>query len=163
MDSIELIKKLIKKKSVKTQRNLRVGDVIIYQYDPKDKRNTYDRTPLVMVLRKSKSYMLGLNLHWCPIPMRMILIKFLLKINKKNIKQNNQFEINYTRVKPLLYKLGFHPVIRLYIRNRMSDKMVIIPHQHMLEVIKTKSETFTGGISAERMYLKAVKDSRKRK
>ena len=43
---------------------------------------------LIFALSVSKSYTLGLNLHWTPIPLRITLLKVILRLNKNNIKNN---------------------------------------------------------------------------
>ena len=156
-ESLALVKNLLKQKAHPTQKHLIPGSVLMYKYNAKDKEKRYDRTPLTMVLSKSKTYMLGLNLHWCPYPMRVTLIKAFFKINKKNIKEQKPLELDYKMIKPYLKRLGYFPVIRLYIRKRMSAGAIIIPPERLLEVAKTKSETFTGGVSAEKLYSKAKK------
>lgn len=157
MDSLKLVKNLIRTKTEEKGRVLRPGNLIIFKYDPKDKLQKYDRTPLCLVLRKSKSYTLGINFHWCPIPMRKILLNIILKLNKKNIKQNKPLEIDYNTLKPFLFKYGYYPIIRLYINRRIYQRAVQIPYTHMKQIIETKSETFIG-VSENKLYMKALKN-----
>ena len=142
-DSIAKVKDFLKQKAEPTQKVLISGKVLMYKYNAKDKTQVYDRTPLTMVLSKSNTYMLGLNLHWCPYAMRKKLIDFFIKINRPRIKQGLEPELNYHQVKPVLAKLGFYPVIRLYIRKRMSAGAIVIP------------------TSAEQLYKRAVNQGKK--
>ena len=161
-DSITKVKDFLKQKAEPTQKVLISGKVLMYKYNAKDKTQVYDRTPLTMVLSKSNTYMLGLNLHWCPYAMRKKLIDFFIKINRPRIKQGLEPELNYHQVKPVLARLGFYPVIRLYIRKRMSAGAIVVPTSALYEVIRIKSETFTGkAVSAEQLYKRAVNQGKK--
>jgi hypothetical protein len=128
------------------------GTMLFYRYDAKNKENTYDKSPLVFVLRKSRGYMLGLNLHWCPIPLRLILINFVLKANRQNIRSNMPLNISYAMLKPVISKLGLNSVIRLYIFGRISRRGVVVPPEFWTSAAKLKSESFSGGYSADQLY-----------
>lgn len=158
--SIKLMKDIFKNKKTLTPKDLRPGKMLTYFYNAKDKSNTYDKTPLVFVLRRNKTHTLGLNIHWLPFPLRQVLIKKILgtNSNKKNIKAKKPLEFSYKNLKPFLKRLGYAPVIRLYINKRISKKGVIVPDDMLLQAARIKSETFTQGkVSAETMYRKAIK------
>jgi hypothetical protein len=97
------------------------------RYDAKFKNKVYDKTPLILVLRRSKGYVLGLNFHWLPVALRLILLKIILKMNKNNIKRGYPITITYQMLKPIITKMGMAPVIRLYIFNRISRRGLVIP------------------------------------
>jgi hypothetical protein len=139
------------------------GNLLFYRYDAKFKENTYDKTPLVMVLRRSKGYMLGLNFHWIPVPLRLTLMKLILMINKDNIKRGNPIHVSYQMLKPFILKMGLVPVIRLYIFSRISRRGVVVPTEYWLQSAKLRSESFSGGYSAEKLYSMAVKKFRSSK
>lgn len=128
------------------------GSMLFYRYDAKNKENTYDKSPLVFVLRKSRGYMLGLNLHWCPIPLRLILINYVLKANRQNIRANMPLNISYQMLKPVIGKLNLTSVIRLYIFGRISRRGVVVPPEFWTSAAKLKSESFSGGYSADALY-----------
>jgi hypothetical protein len=65
-----------------------------------------------MVLKSNKSHMLGLNFHWLPMPLRVLLIKKIIRLNKQNIKNKVPLEFSYRTLKPFLKKLGYAPCIR---------------------------------------------------
>lgn len=160
MDTLKLVKNLLKTKAEEKGKILKPGNVVIFKYSPKNKNEIYDRTPLCLVLRKSRSYTLGINFHWCPIPLRKILMSFIFKLNKKNIKENKPLDINWVQIKPFLKKMGYFPIIRLYINNRIYRKAVQIPNQHLKQIVETKSETFIG-VSENKLYQKALKQFKK--
>lgn len=156
MDSIKLVKNLIKTKATPTKQNLIVGRVIIFKYKAKQKTGVYDATPFALVLSKSKSYMLGINFHWCPIKLRLSLLNYIFKKNKTNIKNNRPLEITYNDLKRILKTPAYRPIVRLYIRKRMSNQSVLIPYENLEQIAKTKSETFTG-VSENKLYRVATR------
>lgn len=161
-ESIKFVKNMLKTKSRKlTLKDFEPGSLLMYRYNAKDKSQSFDATPLVLVLKRSRGYLLGVNFHWAPIPLRVILVKKILQMNTKNIKAGKKLEFDYKTLKPFLKKIGFAPVIRLYIKNRISETGVIIPPEHLMNAARTKSETFTNGkISAEELYKRAILKNR---
>lgn len=160
-DSIKYVKELLKTNMTNVKKKFQPGRIIFFKYNAKNQEDTFDKTPLVMVLRVSKGYMLGINFHWLPMPHRVVLIKHILKINKRNIKNNVPLEFSYQQMKPFLIKFGYAPVIRLYIRKRISDNGVLIPDDQLMNVARTKTETFTSGkVSSEQLYKLALKKSK---
>lgn len=143
--------------------DFRGHNLIFMRYDAKFKNKVYDRTPLVLILRRSRGYVLGLNFHWLPVPLRLILLKLILKMNKNNLKKGYPLTVTYQMLKPIITKMGMSPVIRLYIFNRISRKGLVIPPEYWLTVAKIRAESFTGGYSADTLYKMAVQDFRQAK
>lgn len=143
-----------------TAQDFQVANMLFFRYDAKYKENVYDKTPLIFTLRKSRGYLLGLNLHWTPIPLRMVLVKYILQVNKQNIRNNAPLNISYAMLKPLIAKLNLGPVIRLYIFSRISRRGLKVPPEQWLSASKLKSESFTGGYSADRLYKQALRGAK---
>ncbi len=164
-NSFKNMKTLVKGKSRRFKdSDFQMGQMLFYSYNAKDKEQNFDRTPLVIVLWSNSKHVLGLNLHWCPIPLREILIKQIYKSNKKNIKQGLPLQVDYSQLKGLIYRLKLTPIIRKYIKKRISTVGVNIESTDWLMAAKTRSEIFTGGrASAEMLYKKATRATRRRK
>lgn len=150
MDSLTLVKNLIKTKMSPTRKNLGVGRILMFRYNAKLPK-AYDATPFAIILSVSKSYALGINLHWCPIKLRLSLINWIYKRNKQNIKQNKPLSLSYDDLRSILKSKAYRPIIRLYIIKRMSKQCVKIPWENMEQIAKTKSETFIG-VSENKLY-----------
>ena len=144
MDSLKLVKNLIKTKMEPTKQNLKVGRILMYRYKAKNQKATYDATPFTIILKTSKSYMLGINLHWCPIKLRLNLINWIFKRNKNNIKNNKPLNLSYEDLRNVVKSKAYRNIVRLYIIKRMSKQSVLIPYENMEQIAKTKSETFVG-------------------
>lgn len=163
MNSLSIVKKLIKTDSTNKIKALKAGNFVIYKYNPKKDDVIYDKTPLVFILWTSKSYVLGLNIHWCPLIIRKTILNHIFKVNSKNIKENKPLDYDYKRFKPLLWKIGALPVVRLYIRKRISDKVVLIPTNRIMEICTLKTETFTNGVPDWVMYKRARSKIKRKK
>lgn len=151
--SLEYVRELMKKPSNIRKADLQPGNVLFYKYDAKDKTQVYDKTPLVLVLRVSRTYMLGLNLHWLPYQKRAWLVDQMLRISKFDMKRGKKIRFTYEDFKPLQKSVHYQPCIRLYIRKRISERGVLIPPQDLKTAVKLRAETFTGGKrSAQEMY-----------
>lgn len=163
-EAMNLIKSLVKTGQKRfTNDDLRPGSLLFFKYDAKDKEATYDKTPLSIVLSRSRGYILGLNLHWTPVVLRVTFMKLLFKMNKQNIAKGRPIELNYRIVKPLIDSLGLGPVIRLYIRSRMSRSGVVVPQDLWLVASKLRAENFNNGKSANAAYNDAIKNFKRRK
>lgn len=162
-ESIKFVKDMLKTKSKKlVLKDFESGSLLMYRYNAKNQEETYDVTPLVMILKTSRRYVLGINFHWAPVPLRVVLVKKILQMNTKNIKAGRKLEFSYKDLKPFLKRIGFSVVIRLYIKNRISETGVLIPPEHLMNAARTKSETFTNGrISAEELYKRAISGNKK--
>lgn len=162
--SYKKAKELIKERKNLTKKDMIPGNLIFAFYNAKDKEQTYDRTPLILTLRRNGTHTLGLNFHWIPLNMRVNLIKHIIRLNEKNIKNNKPLQFSYEQLKPMLKTLGYAPCIRLYINKRIGSSGVVIPPERLMEVARLKTETFTKGkYTAEQLYAKARKAGKKRK
>ena len=163
-ESFDKVRELIKGKTVLRKKDIIPGNLIFTFYDAKYPEFTYDRTPLVLVLGSNKFHTLGLNFHWILPVMRMKLIYYIIKINRRNIEANKPIEFDYKQLKPMLKALGYAPCIRLYINKRFAKQGVVISPPQLVEVARLKTETFTKGkYSAAQLYkMAATKGKRKR-
>jgi len=144
-ESIQMFKNLAKTSKVPIQKHIKSGNLITFVYNAKDKTQDYDKTPFVLVLSSTSKYMLGLNFHWMPVNRRMMLVDYLLSTQTKQIRNKMPFKVSYRKLKSFINKLGAYPVVRLYIRSRMSSTGVKVPEDQMMQAAKMKAETFTKG------------------
>ena len=144
-ESVEMMQNLIKTSKTNIQKELKPGTLIMFKYDAKDKSEIYDRTPFVMVLSKTSKYLLGVNFHWMPVSKRQVLVDFILKSNSKNIRNKRPITMSYKRIKGAVKAIGLYPVIRLYLRGRISKLGVRVPDELISTAAKMRGETFTQG------------------
>ena len=144
-ESMEMLKNLVKKSKVPIQKHLKPGALITFVYDAKDKTQKYDKTPLVMVLSTTSKYMLGANFHWLPTSKRQVLVQYIIDKNKNRIRKKLPINMTYKSIRAAMKNIGAFPVVRLYIRGRMSSNGVRIPDELLMQAAKMKTETFTKG------------------
>jgi hypothetical protein len=144
-ESMEMLKNLIKNDKVPIQKHLKPGSIVTFVYDAKDKSQNFDRTPLVMVLSTTPKYMLGCNFHWLKVSYRTTLVQYILDKNKNRIRKKLPVQISYKSIRAAMKGIGAFPVVRLYIRGRMSATGVRIPDELLMQASKMKTETFTKG------------------
>ena len=162
--SLDSVKQLLKRKRTIESKDLKPGHLIFTYYDAKYKENTYDQTPLVLILRRNARHTLGLNFHWIPFSMRINLVKTIIKMNAYNIRERKPLKFSYNDLKPMLKGLGYAPCIRLYINKRFGKTGVIIPSHQLLEIARLKTETFTAGrYSASQLFAMARSKAKVRK
>jgi hypothetical protein len=162
--SLKKVKDLLKERRRMHKGDLIPGNLVFTFYNAKDKEQTYDRTPLVLILKRNGSHTLGLNFHWIPLSMRLNLIKAIIQMNAKEIKRGEPLRFSYEDLKPMLKSMGYAPCIRLYINKRLSGTGVVIPPERLMEVARLKTETFTKGrYSASQLFQMARRRGRGRK
>lgn len=144
-DSDSYVREMMKRPKDLKARDFLPGTLLFYRYDAKDKTQTYDNTPLVLVLGSNSRYMLGLNFHWLPYQKRLWLIDRILKHSRQQVKMNKRLNFKYEDFKPLMKSVHYQPCIRLYIRRRISRKGVVIPQSELVNAAKLRAETFTNG------------------
>ena len=144
-ESMEMLKNLIKTEKGAIQNKLKPGVLLTFVYDAKFKEFDYDRTPLVMVLSATGKYMLGCNFHWLPSSRRQTLVQYILDENERRIRKKLPLQMTYKKLRAAMKGIGAFPVVRLYIRKRMSPKGVIVPSELLMQAAKMKTETFTQG------------------
>ena len=160
-ESYKKVKDLIKQKSKLSRYDFAAGNLIFTHYSAKDKSNTYDRTPLVLVLRRNSKYTLGLNFHWILPKMRLNLVFHIMQLNRKNIQNGKPLQFNYKQLKPMLKSMGYTPCIRLYINSRFASNGVVIPPERLAEISMLKTETFTAGrYSAAQLFRMAKRNGK---
>lgn len=143
-ESKEYMRNIMKPKGFK-RNDFLSGSILHFQYDAKDKTQTYDKTPLVLVLGTNRGYLLGLNLHWLPFNKREWLVDKILEHSKTQIKKKNRVVFSYEDFRPLMESVDFQPCVRVYIRKRISVRGVVIPPHEFKNAVRLKTESFTQG------------------
>jgi len=104
------------------------GSMIQFKYDAKHKDTLtfWDAMPVVIVLRKTASRMLGLNLHFVPFMLRKLLAEYVVKRNLSNIKNNKPMYIDYKMIKSFLIAIKATICIRMYLTSRVGSQITMV-------------------------------------
>ena len=130
----------------KKKSNFLPGKMLQMQYKAKDATKKYDANPLIICLgpvknkKLSKTHIIGLNMHWMPMADRIALASFFTELNKK---RNGKIE--YKDVKPFLNKFKGSPILRMYIINNISQKVIEMPTDMFMSAAAVPSEKWMGG------------------
>lgn len=150
---ISVINKLKTKKEIEQgnftasdRRAIKPGSCIAFAYkNPvgKGKKSLkfYDENPVDFILNIRGNSMLALNMHYVPVPMRLIFIKFILQLNKSRIKQNKRLELDYSMVKEFIKRNNLDLMIHKYRINRITKLEYIKPEEYKY-VVSLPSEKF---------------------
>ena len=151
--SLKYAKDKIRKRETLKIEHLVSGNMLFFSYKPQDDESPYDKNPLILIIKATSKHVLGINFHWCPIPMRKKLIKLFLQKNKHNITRGQPLTLDKTMTKEF-YRLC-KPIFRKYIIKRMSRRIAVIPPEEMGHVVYLRAEKFIG-ISAENAWKLAI-------
>lgn len=143
------------------------GNLVYFQYKAKgaedDPEFVYDKTPFSFFIQShqstiSSSKVLGINLHWLPKPLRKTIMNAIIKIGRNDIKRGKIPIIQYSTLKPILKNTGAMYAVRLYIKNRISSKGIVVPPDLFIKTAEhVPPEQITHGYSAEQIFSMALK------
>lgn len=105
------------------------GKMLFYKYDPKfkDVLPYWDMYPLSILLEATSTHMLGLNLHYLPPKLRVLLMtKLMDTLNNHRLDRTTKMKVSYQiLLSASKYKL-FKPCLHKYIINHVKSKINII-------------------------------------
>lgn len=106
------------------KNNVRKGELFFFFYDPKLAKTLpyYDIFPLVLVLERYHDGILGLNLHYLPVPVRAAFMDKLMKYAVTN-KENDpeRIRITYEILSTSSRYNEFKPCIKRYLEHQMGS------------------------------------------
>jgi hypothetical protein len=149
------------------------GNLVYFQYKAKGAENdpefVYDKTPFSFFLQShqstsSSSKILGINLHWLPKVLRKTIMNAIIKIGRNDIKRGKIPIIQYRELKPVLQNTGAIYAVRLYIKNRISQRGIVVPPEYFIKTAESvPPEQITNGYSAEQIFAMAIKRAKSTK
>lgn len=156
----ELLKKVAKADSADSytkgeRKIIKPGSMITFSYpNPKTALSVlkfFDAQPLVIIFNIKGRYIYGLNLHWTARPMREILMKMVVKLNKSAIDNNKSFDLNWQMIKEFLVRNGLEDlIVKTYITSRIRG-LQYIPYSQWkyASVLPTEEFVLDGQYSIE--------------
>jgi len=129
----------------KAKSKFKPGSLVAMNYNAKDATKKYDRTPLIICLGWSRNpklmntHFYGLNLHWMPMKNRVMIASFFSELSKK------KGGVQYKDIQPFMHKFKGSPVLRMYIYNNVSGRVIVMPQDQFLVAAAVPSETWMGG------------------
>lgn len=116
-------------KKKQTSKRPKRGDMVHFFYNPKLKKQLpfYDRFPLIFIIDFYSDGFLGINLHYLPPQLRLILLEKLLdlKTNKKYDK-TTRLKISYSILNATKRFKEFRPTIKRYLASHIRGSFLKI-------------------------------------
>ena len=107
-----------------------VGNMYMFQYDPKHKETLpyYDTFPLVVVIGPAKGGFLGLNLHYLPPQLRAKLLDGLMDITSdKRYNDSTRFKASYELLARSAKLKYFKPCLKHYLNEQVKSNFALVP------------------------------------
>ena len=118
--------KSIDPKHLKNQ--VRIGRMYMFIYDPKHKKTlpVYDIAPLVIPIQKYSDGFLGMNLHYLPPRLRIMLLNKLKQFSKGS-GENRRLQLTYKMLKSASGMAEVKPTIKRYLYSHKKTQFAWIP------------------------------------
>ena len=111
------------------KRNIEVGSMYLYNYDPKLKLelDVYDTHPIVVPFTVLKDRFYGCNLHYLPPKERARLMDILHTItNNDRYDESTKLKISYQVLKRIAKQKLYKPTIHCYLKSHIKSKVMYI-------------------------------------
>ena len=115
---------ILKDPSLKKARKFSPGDMYMYFYDPKMKKELpyYDAFPLTIVVDAAPGGFYGLNMHYLHPTLRAKLFDALLETtNKKGLTEDTKFQLTYEMLKGTAKMKHFQPCFKHYLAKHVQS------------------------------------------
>ena len=122
--------KILKDDALVKQSKIRVGDMIMYFYDPKTKETLpyYDKFPLTIIVGPAPGGFYGLNLHYVNPVARARLLNELFKLAPKNLKPDTRLNrLTYDLLNGVKKYKEFEPCFKRYLVSHVKSQMSRVP------------------------------------
>jgi len=120
---------LMKSEPDRFRNTIAPGRMYLFYYDPKLKATLpyYDKLPLIFPIDVGKGYLLGLNMHYLPHPLRAKLMDALYPyLNNLDLDQTTRLQISYKILKAVSKLAPYKPCIKKYLRSHIRSRIVAI-------------------------------------
>ena len=110
--------------------NPKVGDMIMYFYDPKMKNELpyYDKFPLTILVQPTKGGFQGLNLHYLSPNVRALFLDRLMSLAPKKVTDSTRLaRLRYNTIKGANKYKEFRPCFKQYLTSQVKSRIVRVP------------------------------------
>lgn len=123
------------------------GSLYMYMYDPKYKEELpyYDRFPLVLPYDTFPGGFIGLNLHYVPYQMRVVLLDRLMAFaTNQNFTETTRIKYSWDLVRSASRYAAAKPCIKQYLNNHVVSPFRKIHPQDWTTALMLPVEQFVG-------------------
>jgi hypothetical protein len=122
--------KLMRDDALDPTANPKIGDMIMYFYDPKMKNELpyYDKFPLTILIQPTKGGFQGLNLHYLSPKVRALFLDRLMDLAPKNVTDSTRLaRLRYNTIKGANKYKEFRPCFKQYLMSQVKSRIVRVP------------------------------------
>lgn len=141
-----------------------IGDLYMYDYDPKykDELPYYDKFPMVFIVDMDSKGFLGINLHYLPPKLRLVLFTKLLTIrNEKRYRQSTKLKLSWEVLKSFSQFSLVEPCVKRYLYDHLRSRFVKVDPQAWEIMISMPVERFAKA-SQKQVWAESVKRKKKK-
>lgn len=145
----DVLKKQVSKKASidydKFRKRIKPGEMLTFSYTnpktPLKYLKWYDQHPVILIFNIRKNIH-GINLHFVPKPLRETILKYVIKLNKSNIKSGKRFDLAWEQIKEFLHRNGLAEIVtKQYIIARMTN-INYVKYANWKHAVNIPSEKF---------------------
>jgi hypothetical protein len=123
----------------------KVGDMMMYFYDPKHKATLpyYDKFPLTIMVQPAEGGFHGLNLHYLSPGVRARFLDELMKLGPSKVGETSRLaRLRYKTLSGVRKYKEFEPCFRHYLMSHVKSRMVRVPMTEWQIAIFLPTEQF---------------------
>lgn len=120
---------LIHNNSSRTASLGSIGQMFLFSYDPKYKEELpyYDKFPLVFPIQGMNNGVLGINMHYLPLPYRAKLMDALYDtVTNDKLDGSTRLNISYEILNKASKFRYFKPCVKHYLNNHINSRVIYI-------------------------------------
>jgi hypothetical protein len=128
------------------------GFMYMFAYDPKGKAELpyYDKFPLVLPFRKTPDGFIGLNLHYLPYQLRVILLdRLLIFKNNSKIDETTRIKYSWELIDGVSKYAGAKPCVKQYLTGHVRSQFRQINSNDWATAMLLPVERFVGASKQE--------------
>lgn len=136
---------IINKNDSNLTKNLQIGKMYLFQYDPKLKKTLplYDRFPLIFPFDHAENGFYGINFHYIPYIQRARLLDSLMSLSSsKAMTESMRLNMNYRLLKSVAKAKYFEPCIKRYLNSHIRSRFLLIPPSQWAKALFLPLEDF---------------------
>lgn len=118
-------RQLLTKKPEDMRSRILPGHLYMFMYDPKwkDELPYYDIFPLVFPFAKTPNGFLGLNMHYLPYPLRVMLLdRLMLYMNNSNMDETTRLRLTYSTLRATSRLKLAQPCVKEYLSSNVMSR-----------------------------------------
>ena len=122
--------KILKDKALDVVKQPKIGDMMMYFYDPKMKKELpyYDKFPLTIMVQPAEGGFHGLNLHYLAPGVRARFLDELMALSPKNVTDTTRLaRLRYNTLKGVTKFKEFKPCFKHYLMSQVNSNLVRVP------------------------------------